>query len=261
MSLFNEATVVRLDADSAEVFGTTTGTGGQPCGLATGAGSLWTADYRGGGVSRIDLATGDLQEVIPTGPAVYDVAFVADAAWASNYGDGTLARVDAATNDVTIIDVGGSPGGIAVSGGWLWVATGPGGEVVQVDPVMNAVVNTFDVGGTPTWMSFDDTSMFISDPTTGTVIQMDPVTGAVLGTTSVGGRPVDGDVAPDGTVWIPDLDGRLIYLGADGALLDDWDLDLAGPFVLDAPADGVWVANGRAPRWSGTTSATDDSDS
>jgi len=40
-----------------------------------------------------------------------------------------------------------------------------------------------------------------------------PSTGDVLGTTSVSGRPVDGDVAPDGTVWIPDLNGGLIQLG------------------------------------------------
>ncbi len=76
---------------------------------------------------------------------------------------------------------------------------------------------------------------------------MDPSTGDVLGTTSVNGRPVDGDVAPDGTVWIPDLTGGLIQLGADGAVLDQWDIDVAGPFVLDALDGHISVAE-----WKGT---------
>ncbi len=154
---------------------------------------------------------------------------------------------NAGANAVTVIEIGGSPGGIAVSGGWLWVATGLGGAVVQVDPENSAVVGSFDVGGSPTWMSFDDTSMFISDPFAGSILRMDSVTGEVLTTTPVDGRPVDGDVAPDGTVWIPDLNGRLIHLGADGSVLDAWDVDVTGPFVLDALAGHIWVAE-----WNGS---------
>jgi YVTN family beta-propeller protein len=248
VSQFDAAAVVRLDARTGTLLGTTTGTGGQPCGLAVGAGSLWTADYQGGSTTRIDLATGAVVARIPTGSSVYDVAFADGAAWVSNFGDGTVARVDADSNEVTGIEVGGGPGGIAWSGGFLWVANSRDGTVSKIDPASQKVVDTIEVGGTPVWTAFDDDTVFVTDPQGGrTVTLIDSGDGTVRTTIEVGGRPVDGDVAADGSAWLPDLDGRLMHVSADGELVGAWDIPLAGPFVLDVADGAVWVAE-----WQGT---------
>jgi len=243
VTLFNEDSVVRLDAATGDVLGTTAGTGSQPCGVAVGGGSLWTADYAGGGTSRIDLETGKVTAFVPTGGGVYDVAFAKGAAWVTNQGSATVSRVDARTNEVTDISVGISPGGIAWSAGFLWVANAAEGTVSKIDPDSRKVVDTLDVGGAPVWTAFDDDTVFLSDPKGGqTVTRIDTRAGDVTGRTKVGGRPVDGDTAPDGSAWIPDLDGRLLHLAADGDLLGAWKIDVTGPFVLDVSGDTVWVA-------------------
>jgi YVTN family beta-propeller protein len=243
VTLFNEDEVVRLDAATGKVLGTTPGTGSQPCGVTAGGGSLWTADYQGGGTTRIDLRTGKVTAFVETGPGVYDVVYARGAAWVTNQGSSTVTRVDARTNRVTQIPVGISPGGIAWSGGFLWVGNAGAGTVSKIDPERREVVDTLDVGGSPVWTSFDDDTVFVSDPKGGqTVTRIDSRAGDVTGTTEVGGRPVDGDTASDGSAWIPDLDGRLLHLDADGELLDAWPVDLAGPFVLDVSGDAVWVA-------------------
>jgi streptogramin lyase len=101
-----------------------------------GDGALWVAGF--GAVSRLDPATGHVEDRIPT-PGTGDYSSIAvgyASVWVTaGGGGGTVYRIDPSTNRVkATVHVGASVQGIAVGARRIWVtrvSRGPG-EVIRI---------------------------------------------------------------------------------------------------------------------------------
>jgi YVTN family beta-propeller protein len=91
--------------------------------LVAGAGSIWT-DNTGGGISRVDSASGKNQATIKIpGCCQGGLLFFQGVLWASNIPDGRLYRINPNTNRVIDhVQIGQVPNRIIIAGGRLWVA-------------------------------------------------------------------------------------------------------------------------------------------
>ena len=100
--------------------------------LAIGAGAVWLTDPFAGGVWRVDPGPdAPPPRIVAVDQGVDGIAAGADAVWTSNPQTGTVARIDPATGRVTArVALGGTPRGIALGAGRLWVAVAGGGTSV-----------------------------------------------------------------------------------------------------------------------------------
>jgi YVTN family beta-propeller protein len=82
---------------------------------------------------------------------------------AETVGTGTLTRIDAATDSVeATIPIGGTPAGLAVGEGSVWIADPGTRSVVRVDPSKNRVAERIRVGGRPRGIAVGDGLVWIS---------------------------------------------------------------------------------------------------
>lgn len=130
--------------------------GAQPTAMAFGAGSLWTANYGGGTVSRVDPAHHRVVETIPVGVHPAAIAFGAGAVWVGDFGAAAVYRIDPASNMITTtIPVGSNVGGLAVApDGNVWVSEYNSGAVDRIDPKTNTVTQRTKVGGNAEAIAF-----------------------------------------------------------------------------------------------------------
>jgi streptogramin lyase len=119
----------RLDSERgraqhfAGVFNTNGVLGSAPCRLAVADGSAWVTASFADQLYRIDLSTGALTKVIPTGRR--PVAVAEDAVgniWVLNKTDGSVWKISSSAESTTAsVTVGQSPTDIAVGDGGVWV--------------------------------------------------------------------------------------------------------------------------------------------
>jgi YVTN family beta-propeller protein len=94
----------------------------------------------------------------------------------------SVSRIDPNTNSVQqTIAVGNDPEGIAVGGGFVWVANAVAGTVSQIDPEKNGgqVVDTIAVGNRPSGVAYGLGGVWVANSSDRTVMRIDPLTGAV----------------------------------------------------------------------------------
>ena len=123
--------------------------GAQPTGMAYGAGSLWTANYGGGTVSRVDPVHHRVIKTTPVGVHPAAIAFGAGSVWVGDFGAATLYRIDPASTAITAtIRLDSNVGGLARAGdGSIWVSEYDSGAVDRIDPATNTVTQRTKVGG------------------------------------------------------------------------------------------------------------------
>jgi YVTN family beta-propeller protein len=213
--------------------------GAKPCGLAYGGRSIWVEDYGSAEVTRVDARTGRVQHTYDVGLSPYDVTFAAGAAWVTNYSDGTVSRVDAATGHVATVRTGGTPIGIAPSGGLIWVGLGAAG-IAAIDETTGELVHHLHTRGPAGWTAYHGEHLWVDVGES--VVLLDGASGRVVDRFPVGSRPEDGSVV-DGVAWIPDADGSLRRLG--GALVSRRPVSsgVGNPFVLAGYRGRVWVVD------------------
>ncbi len=95
--------------------------GGFYADVAAGLGSVWLADDSRHAIVRVDPARGVVARKYALGGAPFGVAVGAGGAWASS-DDGTVVRIDPGRERVEVIDVGGAPRSLDVSGRTVWVS-------------------------------------------------------------------------------------------------------------------------------------------
>jgi streptogramin lyase len=152
-----------------------------PDGLAYTGGSLWTASFSDGVISRIDPARNAVTATIRLGtgtdaPFATALAAGTNGVWATGvppeHGAGSYAadyskagrvfHIDSGLNGVVASvkvgrqSAGGGPSvlgygtatthGIAVGDGAVWVANGGDGTLMRIDPTRNVVVQTIEIG-------------------------------------------------------------------------------------------------------------------
>ncbi len=228
--------LVAVDPDTLHV-GRSIEVGSMPCGLAYGAGSIWVEDYGSGQVTRVAASTMRVQHTYRVGPSPYDVTFAAGAAWVSNYGDGTVSRIDAGTGRVTSVPVGGTPIGIAASGGLVWAGIGIG--IVAIDPGTGRVVHRLRTPGAAGWTAYAGDRVWVN--VGHQVWELDGRTGRVVARHRAGPQPEDGSVV-GGVTWVPDADGSLRRYG-DRVSSAPVPSGVGNPFVLAGYRGRVWVVD------------------
>jgi YVTN family beta-propeller protein len=95
--------------------------GTQPQGIAYADGAIWVANSGDDFVTRIDPASGAIDQItVGAGPTA--VVSGADAIWVASPTAGTVSRIDPSANKVVAtIDIGNAPAGLVVADGYVWV--------------------------------------------------------------------------------------------------------------------------------------------
>lgn len=246
---YGSATLSRVDPATNKVTGTVK-VGAGPCGLAAGPGAIWVDGYGTDTVERVDPRTLKRTRSIPAGPGVWDVAFDGRYVWADDNSNGTVVKIDPRRNAVVRrFHTGGSPTGLAVAAGSLWVGSnGPldrhffrisiaTGHITPVAPHCTrpayfAVSKTGDV-----WLTCVGDGI-----SKGLALRLDPATNRVVARVRVGVNPGDGAIDAQGRVWIPNKkDGTVSRIDpATNRVVETVKVGGA-PFVLNEAFGDIWA--------------------
>jgi ABC-type transport system substrate-binding protein/DNA-binding SARP family transcriptional activator/streptogramin lyase len=257
-------------------------TGGQPRGIAWGAGATWVTDAandlllridRKGAVERIPVGNG------PTGVAVADgavwvvnqldrtvfelnarafrrvatfrvgngadaVAFGHGSLWVANTSDGTIWRIDPATGTAATIPLAGTPSGVAVGREGVWVTTSAG-QLVLVDAAANRVTRAISIGNGPAGVAVGGGSVWVTNTPEATVSRFNPGSGAMT-KINVGGAP-RGIAYGSGAIWVADSrDGMVDRIDPNGNAVRSIRVG-SEPTAVAAGSGRVWTTVLPAP--------------
>jgi YVTN family beta-propeller protein len=156
-------------------------------------------------VYRIDVATHEIDQVIPVGSVPKYVAVTPDGRYVlvTNWCTYDLSVIDAAEGrEVQRLPMGRYPRGIAVSpdSRTAYVAIMGGTEVVTVDLTSFALGRFTGIGGGPRHLviSPDGATLYVTLNRDGRIAEVDAGTGSVLATVATGSAPRSMDIATDG---------------------------------------------------------------
>jgi glutamine cyclotransferase len=171
------------------------------------------------------------------------VAYSAGSIWSADYGGGTVTRLDAATGrKFAPVDVGGSPGGIAIGAGYVWVGNfDERVGVTIVDPATNAIVGRLTGVGEVVALLVNGEEIWMADYN-GFVIRVDAGTRATLARIAVGGNP-EALAAGFGRIWASNYDGSVSAIDAQtnrtvGRIGGDSDMD-----AVTTTGAAVWATS------------------
>jgi hypothetical protein len=152
--------------------------------LAAGDGALWVSGF--GVVYRVDPASGRVVARIRTPGIAEDgsIALGGGSVWVTaGIGAGGVYRVDPLTGRVAAsIHLGGSPMGIAVGAGRVWVTRplqGPG-QLLRIDPLTDRVAGPpVKVGPGPGQVIYGLHAVWVQNTSPSSVMRVGPATGRV----------------------------------------------------------------------------------
>ncbi len=168
---------------------------------AVGGRSVWISQPTGnpdiriapstpGTVSRIDLATSEVEATIRVGAVPREVNYGDGAAWVAIQVGASVSRIDPRNNRVERIPVGRDPVAVAVGFGAVWVAGGLGrGTVWRIDSATREVDAVIPVGRTPFDVATGAGAVWVTHWQDGTVSRIDPRTSSVVKTIRLGFHP------------------------------------------------------------------------
>jgi ABC-type transport system substrate-binding protein/DNA-binding SARP family transcriptional activator/DNA-binding beta-propeller fold protein YncE len=218
--------------------------GGEPGGIAAGAGAVWVTDTASDLVLRIGR-DGKSVDRIPVGHRPTGIAVGDGQVWAVNQLDGTVSEINPrALRQVGTIQVGNGAGAIAFGHGSIWVANATDYTLSRIDPDSGAV-KTIPLAGEPGGIAAGEEGMWVSSTSTGQLLLVDADTNAVLQSVSIGNGP-QGVAVGGGSVWVANTpDGTVTRF-------DPGDGRIRKLTVGEAPTgvaygdDGLWVASSRS---------------
>jgi YVTN family beta-propeller protein len=179
-----------------------------PVALTFGANALWTADFDGGTVTRVE--GGASRARIPIGGSPGGIALAGGSIWVGDFRpNGVLTRLSPATNGVVgHVVLGGQPAGLLGDGDTLWVAD-YAGSVIRVDTRTNAVVARIPVGGNPEGFALGFGLLWVSNQD-GTLTAIDPSTNAVAGAKVTGDPDLDAVAIGPDALWTTSFYGKTL---------------------------------------------------
>jgi len=218
-------------------------------------------------VAKIDPARNCVVAVYDVGRHPTAIAWTADAAWVGNVDDHSISRVDGKTGSVTTVGADGTPVGIAVGSGSLWVldqedrllqlTLGSGQIASQRLPAGSDPLRFAGYAG----FAFQSNRIWLTRPRTGDVLRSSPAGAAValpLAYTTtihvadteplpyVGPSSGIGPIAAtDGALWIADTSGANLFRidvanpASTGSVLD---VDHGGSIAVSPMHDTLWLA-------------------
>jgi virginiamycin B lyase len=176
---------------------------------------------------------------VKVGTAPVALTFGLGSLWTADYGSGTATRIEDGAVKARI-QVGGSPGGVAVAGGSVWVGSfEPDGKVSRIDPARNSVSARFELGGQPAGLLGSGNVLWVADYS-GAVQRVDATTGALVKRVPLGGKP-EALALGFGLLWVTNEDGTLSAVDPATNLVSG--AKVTGDSDMDAVAigdDAVW---------------------
>jgi streptogramin lyase len=171
----------------------------QPVAATFGFGSLWTADYAGGTVTRLE--GGKVVRRIDVGAVPGGVAVAGGSVWVGHFQPGgRLARIDPGSNKVIgEFALGGQPAGLLGDGDTLWLAD-YAGAVERIDARNGHVIARIAVKGQPEALALGFGLLWVTNQD-GTLSTIDPATGRLVGAKIVGDPDLDAVAIGKDAVW------------------------------------------------------------
>jgi peptide/nickel transport system substrate-binding protein len=174
--------------------------GHRPTGVAVGDGQVWVVNQLDRSVSEVNPEALRAVRPIQVGNGAGAIAFGHGSVWVANATDYSLSRIDTDSGHVTTIPLAGEPGGIAASRQGVWVSSTSTGQLLLVDARTNTVSQSVPIGNGPQGVAVGGGSVWVANTPDGTVSRFDPGTGRIR-KIAVGESPT-GVAYGDGEVWV-----------------------------------------------------------
>jgi peptide/nickel transport system substrate-binding protein len=256
--------------------------GGQPRGIASGAGATWITDAandlllqidQNGAIERIPVGHGPTGVAVSAGEVwvvnqldrtVFElnprafrrvatfrvgngadgIAFGHGSLWVANTSDGTISRIDPATGAAVTIPLAGTPTGIAVGRAGIWVTTSAG-QLLLVDVVDNRVTRAISIGNGPAGVAVGGGSVWVTNTPEATVTRFNPGSGTVT-KINVGGAPL-GIAFGSSAVWVANRrDGTVERIDPNGNAIRSLHVGNE-PAAIAAGSGRIWTTVLPAP--------------
>ena len=174
--------------------------GHRPTGVAVGDGQVWVVNQLDRTVSEVNPQALRVVRPIQVGNGASAIAFGHGSVWVANATDYSLSRIAPDSGRVTRIPLAGEPGGIAASRQGIWVSSTSTGQLLLVDARTNAVTQSVAIGNGPRGVAVGGGAVWVANTPDGTVSRFDPGTGRIR-KVAVGESPT-GVAYGDGEVWV-----------------------------------------------------------
>jgi ABC-type transport system substrate-binding protein/DNA-binding SARP family transcriptional activator/streptogramin lyase len=216
--------------------------GSGPGRIAVGFGSLWVVNDFDNTISRIDVASGDVQ-TIPVDDDPAAIAVAGGFVWVACTGTRSVDRIDPHVDKRTQrIQVGYGSSGIAVSPGSLWVTDRLDDSVTEIDSTTGKVRRTLAAGATPSDVVYGLGALWIANESSSTISRVDPATGARR-EIQVGNGPESVAIG-NGSVWVANsLDGTVWRIDPQSDVVQSVIGVGSGPSSVLARGNAIWVAD------------------
>lgn len=178
-----------------------------PTSLAVEDAAVWLADLARETVLRVDPRSLSVEE-LPLPSGTDQIVAGEGQLWVRDNGpEASVSRLDPATGRVIRkIPLAGGADGLAIGGGYVYVADSTNDTVIQIDPVTNSAFATIRVGDGPRDLAWGEGFLWVVNLVSGTVSKVDPRTHAQVAVIRV---PATGGIAVgEGSVWVASC-GRL----------------------------------------------------
>jgi YVTN family beta-propeller protein len=144
--------------------------------------NLWTANYQGDTVTKLDT-NGVVKGTYKAGQGPGGLLFDGANIWVMNRGSTTVTKLDSRDGAVlATFAVGDGPFGIAYDGANIWVANFFSASLTKLDRNTGAVLATVKVGDGPAGLTFAGADLWVSNHGSNTVARVRPRDGLVLAT-------------------------------------------------------------------------------
>jgi ABC-type transport system substrate-binding protein/DNA-binding SARP family transcriptional activator len=174
--------------------------GHRPTGVAVGDGQVWVVNQLDRTVSEVNPQALRQVRPIQVGNGAGAIAFGHGSVWVADATDYSLSRIDPDSGDVKTIPLAGAPGGIAAARQGMWVSSTSTGQLLLVDAQTNTVTQSVPIGNGPQGVAVGGGAVWVANTPDGTVSRFDPGSGRIRKIT-VGGSPT-GIAYGDGEVWV-----------------------------------------------------------
>jgi ABC-type transport system substrate-binding protein/DNA-binding SARP family transcriptional activator/DNA-binding beta-propeller fold protein YncE len=211
-----------------------------PTGVAVGDGEVWVVNQLDRRVSEINPHALALVGSFSVGTGASSAAFGDGSLWVANTIDDSVSRINPSTGKVSTIPLAGQPAGIAVGREGIWVADHSTDQLLLIDPRSDQVTEAQEIGGAPTGVAIGANSVWVTNTAERTVSRFDPNSGSVT-KINVGEAPV-GIAYGAGAAWAADsLDGTVARIDPQS---DSAHLARVGgaPTALAVLAKQIWTA-------------------
>jgi streptogramin lyase len=183
-------------------------TGAQPCGAASGFGSVWVATYGSGRLVRIDPRSNRVVAQIRVARGICPIVVAAGSVWVASDTRNLLYRVDPRRGRVVArIPVGKWPAHLTAAFGSVWVSAYERGTIARIDTHRNRVSRVYAVGGNPSGLAEAGGALWIAFGRSGSSLgRLDSQTGALV-KKSIGHIGPGFLTAAAGSLWTTTADG------------------------------------------------------